>query len=106
MSKKETVENVKQYSELIRDILQVRSVILQQSYRGEEDRPDGEIEVAVIVDHLGEEEDYIELKHKLTELARQLDPRIEVELIESDKDDPTGFFDQIRKTGEVIYPSS
>ena len=101
MSKTVIIQKVKQYAELLKSQLPVEMIILQKAYAGEEFKKDYEIEVVVVVDKM--DRDYIEVKDELTQLANQVDPHIDPTLIEKDKDDPTGFFEDIRKTGKVIY---
>jgi hypothetical protein len=99
----EVIDKVKQFADAIKDRVAVELVILQRGFKGEEDRLDRPIDVAVVVDFLEEDEDYIEVREQFEKTAKQVDPRIELDLIESDKDDPTGFVEEIRKTGKVIY---
>lgn len=103
MSISDVIDRVKTFTDSIKDNLAVQMVILQSNYQGEENRPGGIIDVAVVIDLLGEDQDYIEVREKLDNIARHIDPRLDIDLIESEKDDPTGFFNEIRKTGQVIY---
>jgi hypothetical protein len=101
MSKKEIIEKVKEYTELLKKKLPIRMVILEKAFPGEEFKKDFQIEVSVVVNELVR--DYLEVKEDLFQLAKQVDPRIEPVLIENDKDDPTGFCEEVYKSGEIIY---
>lgn len=103
MSMQDVIDRVKQLSHSIKEKLTVEMVILQSNYQGEEGRADGIIDVAVVVDLLKADQDYIEVRDQLARTAQRIDPRMEIDLIESERGDPTGFFNEIRKTGRVIY---
>lgn len=103
MAKKEVIEKLKQYADLVRNVLPVETVILQNLYPGETERTDGQLDVVIVVHHLPEDEDYIAVKEKLCQLAQQIDGRIDPELIESEKEDYVGFYKEIQKNGEIIY---
>ncbi|MCP5048549.1 MAG: hypothetical protein GY940_15370 [bacterium] len=103
MGKQQIIEKVTQFADSIKAMLQVKMVILERLYPGEENNPDGVIDVAVVVEHLRDDEDYIQLKLDLGRLAKQIDPRIDIDIIEEERQDITGFYNEIRKTGDVIY---
>ena len=62
---------------------------------------DDEIEVAVVFDSL--DDDYLEIEHKLVKLGQQIDHRIEPTIIESEREDPTGFFQEVLENGCIVY---
>lgn len=101
MSKADIQKKVKQFADMVKAKFPVKMIILQKAYPGEENRKDPEIEVAVVVDEL--EDDFIEVKDQLTTMANRIDPHIDIVLIERQKEDPIGFYDEVRKTGQMIY---
>jgi hypothetical protein len=103
MSKAEVITIAKKFVDVIKGKYLVKMVILLQAYPGVFDKIDGEIELAVVIDHLRKDEDYVEILQEMRQYAAKVDSRLDVELIEREKKDPTGFFKQIQKTGEVIY---
>ena len=103
MGHQQIVEIVREYAEKVNGFLPVKMIILERNYPGEENNPHGVIEVAIVLERLRDEDDYIDLKLKLGRLAEEVSPRIDTDIIDLDKKDPVGFYNQIRKTGEVIY---
>lgn len=101
MDKKEVIEKVKRYTEAVKKIFPVRMVILFGSYAKNSAREHSDIDVAVIVDH--NEKDYLESRMELFKLRRDIDCKIEPVLIERDEKDLSGFFEEISKTGEIVY---
>jgi hypothetical protein len=101
MSNKKVTTLVKRYAQLIKDKYNPEMVILQKSYPGDDENPEVEIEVAVVVNRL--KKDYIEAKNDLIQLAHQVNSRLDPIIIEREKDEPTGFFEVLKKTGEIIY---
>ena len=106
MSKQNVIKNAKQYATLANRILPLKMLILQEGYPGDVDNPDGIIDLVLVVDFLDDDQDYVQLKLKLENLAEQIDPRIDIEIVEQEKTDPTGFYNSVLKTGEVIYNNS
>jgi len=104
MSKAEIKKKVKDFTKLIQSKFPIKMVILQKSYPGEENSIDREIEVAVVVDQL--EKDFLEVQDELTEFAYKFDPNFDIVLIEKKKEDPTGFFIEVQRTGELIYKTN
>jgi len=102
MSKKDVIKKVEDYAARISKKLNVKMVILQQAYPGELDKPNCEIEVVVVINFLKEDQDYILIRGELEDIARQVDPNMDPVLVEEEKKDLTGFYKEIRKTGEVI----
>lgn len=81
----------------------VSQVILYGSWLEGLAREDDEIDVAVIFEHL--DDDLLEVREALTQLAAGIDPRIDPTIVESDIDDEVGFRDEVMKNGKVIYPA-
>ena len=101
MDKREAIEKIKKYTELVKKSIPVKMVILFGSYSKENAREDSDIDVAVVVEHFTG--DYLNSRAKLFRLRREIDCRIEPVLIEKDEKDPAGFFEEILHTGEIIY---
>ncbi|MCD5397454.1 nucleotidyltransferase domain-containing protein [candidate division NPL-UPA2 bacterium] len=100
MDKREVVEKVRKYSDLIRTHFPVRLVILYGSYVKATVREDSDIDVAVVVNKI--DGDFLMSEVKLYKLRREVDERIEPILLEADND-RSGFLEQILKNGEVVY---
>jgi len=100
MDKREVVEKVRKYSDLVRTHFPVRLVILYGSYARAAVRESSDIDVAVIVNKI--DEDFLMSEVKLYRLRREVDERIEPVLLEADND-RSGFLEQILKDGEIIY---
>jgi len=103
MSRTQIIAKVKRFVELIKTDLPLKMVILQKSYPGEEDKLTPEIDVVVVVDILEEEDDYVQRKLTLERIAEQISSKMDVEIIEEEKGDITGFYESLKKSGEVIY---
>ena len=102
MDKKQAVELVRDYAEVVRQNFPVKEIILYGSYAKETARKDSDIDVAVILDAV--EVDYLTVGARLFRLSRDIDLRIEPVLLERG-DELSGFLEEISKTGEVIYRS-
>jgi predicted nucleotidyltransferase len=101
MDKREVVEKVKRYANLIRNYFPVEMVILFGSYSRGNAREYSDIDVAVVVDR--SEHECLESEVQLYKLRRQIDVRIEPVLIDRSGKDPAGFFSEILNSGEIIY---
>lgn len=101
MDKTEVINKVERYAEAVKKFFPVRMVILYGSYAKNTNREYSDIDVAVVVDH--NDEDYLESRQQLFKIGTDIDCRIEPVLIERDHRDPSGFFEEILRTGEVIY---
>ena len=100
MDRKEVIEKVKKYSELVCNHFPVKMVILYGSYAKERARKDSDIDVAVVVNKINE--DFLMSEVKLYKLRREIDERIEPVLLE-EVNDKSGFLEQILKDGEIVY---
>ncbi len=100
MDKREAVEIVKNYAEVVKKKLAVKKVILYGSHAKQNARKDSDIDVAVVLDSI--EDDYLSTGALLFKLSRDIDLRIEPVLVERGND-VSGFLDEITKTGEVVY---
>ncbi len=101
MDKTEVINKVKMYAELVKKRFPVRMIILFGSYAQNRAGKHSDIDVAVVVDH--NDEDYLESRQQLFKLGTDIDCRIEPVLIERDQKDLSGFFEEIRSKGEIIY---
>ena len=100
MDKEKVIECVKQYSDLVRQNFRVKKIILYGSYVKGSAKKDSDIDVAVVLSSI--DEDLLMSESKLFRLRRNIDARIEPILLE-EKNDKSGFLEEILKTGEIIY---
>jgi predicted nucleotidyltransferase len=100
MDKAAVIERLNEYVNLVREHFPVQKVILFGSYAKGTAREYSDIDVAVIVDKI---DDILESEYKLYELRRDIDEMIEPLIFEANSSDPSGFLEEIQKTGEVIY---
>jgi len=101
MDKTNIIEIVKSFAELIKRRFPIKSVILFGSHVNGNARVDSDIDVAVIVEAV--EIDHSKIEFELFKLRREIDLRIEPVLFSNKTQDPSGFFDTILKTGQIIY---
>jgi len=99
MDKREAIIKVREYSLLLKNYFPLEKVYLFGSYAKDSYRPDSDIDVAIVVNHL--EGDYFSIQPLLWKLRRQIDDRIEPILIERDHD-KGGFLSEIQKHGIEI----
>ena len=99
--KKEVIEKLTGYTELVKKYFAVKMVILFGSYSKNLAREDSDIDVAVVVDRYPN--DVLTAEVELFKLRRQIDSRIEPVLFEIGQKDPSGFFQEILDTGVIIY---
>lgn len=103
MDKKEVIEKLKKYTNLLKQYFPIKSVILFGSYSRGNAREDSDIDVAVVIKNL--DKDPLLSEAELFKLRRQIDSRIEPVLFEDGQKDPSGFFQNILETGDIIYQS-
>lgn len=101
MDKREVIEKLKEYAELLKKYFAVKMVILFGSYSRGSARLDSDIDVAVVLERLPE--NILDVEIEFFKLRRQIDSRIEPVIFEIGQDDPSGFFDEILKNGDIIY---
>jgi len=101
VDKKEVIAKVKRYAAIVKEYFPVKMVILFGSYSKGNFREASDIDVAVVVDKIGD--DCLESEARLNKLRRSIDLKIEPVLIEKDEKDPEGFFTEILNTGEIVY---
>ena len=100
MDKEAVIEKLNEYVNLVREHFPVQKVFLFGSYAKGTAREYSDIDVAVIVDKI---DDILESEYKLYALRRDIDEMIEPLIFEANSSDPSGFLEEIQKTGEVIY---
>jgi uncharacterized protein len=100
MDKSYVVDCVRTFAEKARRTLDVRQVILFGSYATGTATQDSDIDVAVIT--TAPVTDWWEASTDLFRLRRNIDLSIEPVLLDASSD-RSGFLEQIRRTGEVIY---
>ena len=89
--KRYAIRCAKAFAERARQHLDVRQVILFGSYANGTATEDSDIDLAVVTDT--PPEDWLEASTNLFRLRRDIDPST----------DRSGFLEEIRRTGEVIY---
>ncbi len=99
MDKREAIDKVVEYKNLLKKHFQFESIYLFGSYAKGTNRNDSDIDVAIVVKQT--DEDYFSINPLLWKLRRQIDDRIEPVLIESDFDD-ANFLGEIKKYGIEI----
>ena len=99
MDQQEVIEKLKLYNRLVQNLIKPSQLFLYGSYAKGTNRPDSDIDVAVIVDHF--EGNIIETLTALYKLRRQVDDRIEPVLLDIHSD-PSGFAQDIMAHGKVV----
>jgi predicted nucleotidyltransferase len=100
MDQEPVINRVKQFADVVRQNFQVKKIILYGSYAKGSAGKYSDIDVAVVLD--SNEEDLLTSEAKLFKLRRDIDVRIEPVLLD-EKNDRSGFLEEITKTGEIIY---
>ncbi len=103
MNKEKVIEKLQVFAELARQTVDVREIIFYGAWQKGLAKADDEIEVAVVVDRLGPDDDFIECRERLDNLAVSVDKRIEATLIERKKGDLMGFYGNLQKNGMFIF---
>jgi predicted nucleotidyltransferase len=100
MDKREVIDKVIEYKNLLKKHIQFESIYLFGSYAKGTNRKDSDIDVAIVVKKV--DDDFFSINPLLWKLRRQIDDRIEPVLIEKDFDD-ANFLGDIKKYGiEII----
>jgi len=99
MDKSEAINKVKEYSTLLKKYFPLEKVYLFGSYAKNTNRPDSDIDVAIVVSHI--DGDFFSIQPLLWKLRRQIDDRIEPILIEREND-KGDFLKEIQKNGIEI----
>lgn len=99
MDKREVINIVKAYRQLLEKHFQFETMFLFGSFATGTNKKGSDIDVAIVVDHV--DGDFFAVNPLLWKLRRQIDDRIEPVLIEK-KFDNAGFLNEIYKTGIEI----
>ena len=102
MDQKKAINIVQQYVELIKQNYKVKQIYLFGSYAKGNAEEDSDIDVAIVLDRIGD--DYLAQSTKLFQLRRKIDLRIEPVLLEFNND-ISGFLYEIVSNGILIYQS-
>ena len=100
MVAKSVIDIVKSYAEVVRSRFPLKRVILFGSFARGTQRPDSDIDVAVVLE--SQPADFLDAETELFKLCRDIDLRIEPVIVE-DESDPSGFYEDISRYGMVIY---
>lgn len=100
MVEKSVIERVSAFADAVREHFEVQKIILFGSQARGTAHQDSDIDVAVVFRNI--EEDYLELASRLFQLRRKIDSRIEPAIFEENHD-PSGFLEEINRTGRIIY---
>jgi predicted nucleotidyltransferase len=103
MDQNEINEILDRYIDAVKKHCVPRMVVLYGSYAKGTAREDSDIDIAVIVDQISG--DYLDQIFLLYKIRRDIDDRIEPVLLES-TDDPSGFLDEIKRTGRILYQAA
>lgn len=96
----EAIEKIKKYADIITAKHPVKMIILYGSYAKGIEKKDSDIDVAVVINQIDNK--YFELTADLYKAVREVDERIEPNLIFI-KNNRSGFLESILKYGKVIY---
>ena len=94
---------VKLFAEKINSFLPVKMIILYGSYAKGTERPDSDIDVAVVVDELTD--NWLKINSRLFLISADIDDKIEPNLIIY-KNNKSDFLESILKYGIIIYDDS
>ncbi len=94
---------VKLFASNIQALFPVKMIILYGSYARGTERPDSDIDVAVVVNELND--NWLKVNSKLFLMSSDIDDKIEPNLIIC-KDNKSEFLESILKYGIVIYDDS
>jgi predicted nucleotidyltransferase len=99
MDKKEAIKTATKYKELLQTKFDIEKLYLFGSYANGKFNNDSDIDIAVVLNKF--DDDYLELRRKFWTMRRKVDVRIEPVIFEKNID-PTGFLNEIVKTGIEI----
>ncbi len=94
------IEKINKYADIIISKFPINMIILYGSYAKGVEKEDSDIDVAVVINEI--DENYFDLTSALYEAVREVDIRIEPNLIFI-KNNRSGFLESILKYGRIIY---
>ena len=100
MDKANAIIKARAYSKLVNAFINVERIILFGSYAKGTQRKNSDIDIAIVVKRM--DIGFFDVEPVLWRLRREIDPLIEPVLVE-EENDPSGFLDEIIKSGVVIY---
>jgi len=103
VDKKQVIELVKRYSEVIQNVFSVKKVVLYSSYSRGDQKEWSDINVAVFLNE--RKEDILTAESKPHKLRRDIDSRVEPVILDEEKDQ-SGFAKEVLKSGIIIFQSN
>ncbi|HPA56835.1 MAG TPA: nucleotidyltransferase domain-containing protein [bacterium] len=100
MDKREVLEKLRKFSEIVVEKYNPLKIVLFGSYAKGTNKEESDIDVAVIVDKI--DGSFLEKEAGLYKIRRNIDENIEPVLFEAGSD-KSGFLESILSYGEVIY---
>ncbi len=100
MDKREVLEKLKKFSEIVVEKYNPLKIVLFGSYAKGTNKEESDIDVAVIVEKI--DGSFLEKEAGLYKIRRNIDENIEPVLFEEGSD-KSGFLESILSYGEVIY---
>ena len=102
MDQEKIIAIVKEFAELVKQNFPVKQIYLFGSYAKGNAEEESDIDVAVILDHIGG--NFLTQNTKLFQLRREIELRIEPVLLDFNND-LSGFLNEIQTNGIQIYQS-
>jgi predicted nucleotidyltransferase len=103
MVKKSIIDKLNAFADIVRQHFVVQKIILYGSQIKGTANQDSDIDVAVVFKNI--ENDYLDTAARLFQLRRNIDTRIEPAIFE-ESHDPSGFLEEILRTGRIIYSAN
>ena len=103
MVEESIIDRVNAFANIVRQHFVIQKIILFGSQLKGTAHQDSDIDVAVVFKSI--DEDYLDTAARLFQLRRKIDSRIEPAIFE-ESHDPSGFLEEILRTGKVIYDST
>jgi len=103
MDKKQVIDLVKKYTEIIKEKFDLNKVVLYGSYSRGDQKEWSDIDVAIFLNEI--KGDIMANEFILYKLRRNIDSRIEP-IILDEKNDESGFAGEVLRNGIVLYTSN
>jgi predicted nucleotidyltransferase len=100
MVAKSIIETIREYALAVSNRYSVKRIFLFGSYARGTQRPDSDIDIAVVLKN--EPEDVIQAEADLYRLGMDFDVRIEPVIVDEEYD-PSGFYASISRYGTIVY---